>query len=266
MAKRKTGMGCFLFGKKYAIIASKGDDILENVINIILVEDDEALTMGLTYSLKKEGYKVTVISSYKEGINYLNNIKNHQNMLGLFDVMLPDGNGFDLYTEYKKAGMDIPVIFLTAVSEEINIVQGLDMGADDYITKPFKVKELLSRIKAVLRRYYRSDIKGESSLIRYKNLVVDESKAVVKIVSETENIVELTSSEYRLLLYFLHNQGIVLTRNTLLEKLFDNKGTYIDDNTLSVYIRRIREKLECGKNEYIKTVHGLGYIMEKENV
>lgn len=239
---------------------------MEKQINIVLVEDDEALAMGLTYSLKKEGYKVMVISSYKEGINYLNNIKNYENMLGLFDVMLPDGNGFDLFAEYKKAGIDMPVIFLTAVSEEINIVQGLDMGADDYITKPFKVKELLSRIKAVLRRYYQCYIRDESSLIRYKNLVIDESTAVVKIVGETENTVELTSSEYRLLLYFLHNQGIVLTRNTLLEKLFDNKGSYVDDNTLSVYIRRIREKLECGRNEYIKTVHGLGYIMEKENV
>lgn len=234
-------------------------------INILLLEDDEALAMGLLYSLKKEGYNVTSIKTYKEGMDYLKKNQSFNNLLCLFDVMLPDGNGFDLLLEYRKAGLNMPVIFLTAISDEINIVQGLDMGADDYITKPFKVKELLSRIKAVTRRYYSKDLSKESSLIRYGNLLVDESKAEVKLIGESELVLDLTPNEYKLLLYFLHNQGILLTRNNLLEKLFDNNGSYVDDNTLSVYINRLREKLEHGK-DYIKTVHGLGYIMEKENV
>ena len=243
-----------------------GEINMSDTISILLLEDDEALAMGLLYSLKKEGYNVTRIATYKEGLDYLNNYSKEDNLLAIFDVMLPDGNGFELLEEYRRAGVNIPVIFLTAVSDEINIVQGLDIGADDYITKPFKVKELLSRIKAVIRRYYASILKQETSVIRYKNLIIDESKALVKKVTDDkeELSVELTSNEYKLLLYFLHNQGILLKRNVLLERLFDNNGSFVDDNTLSVYIRRLREKLDNDK-DIIKTVHGLGYIMEKEN-
>ena len=239
---------------------------MSDTISILLLEDDEALAMGLVYSLKKEGYNVTRIATYREGLEYLNNFSKDDRLLGIFDVMLPDGNGFDLLEEYRKSGVDIPVIFLTAMSDEINVVQGLDIGADDYITKPFKVKELLSRIKAVTRRYFFSSLKQDIRVIRYKNLIIDESKAEVKkvVADEGEIIVELTSNEYKLLLHFLHNQGILLKRSTLLDRLFDSNGSFVDDNTLSVYIRRLREKLDDDK-ELIKTVHGLGYIMEKEN-
>ena len=244
---------------------------MSDKINILLLEDDEALAMGLEYSLKKEGYSVTRLSSYKEGVAFIKKYSAHdENFLALFDVMLPDGNGFMLLEEMRKAGIDIPVIFLTAVSDEINVVQGLDIGADDYITKPFKVKELLSRIKAVARRYNFKQNLENTPAITYKNLLIDESMATVKKYIDKEKdyeTIELTSNEYKLLLYFVHNQGILLERNKLLERLFNTTGSYVDDNTLSVYIRRLREKLGStnDNSHFIKTVHGLGYIMEREN-
>lgn len=234
--------------------------------DILLLEDDNALAMGLIYSLQKEGYIVNRICSYKEGLNYMHSHTGWDRTLGIFDVMLPDGNGITLLETYRENGINFPVIFLSALSDEINIVQGLDIGGDDYITKPFKVKELLSRIKAVIRRYYNASFENPVQGIRYKNLFIDESTATVSIItSEYEkNTLDLTANEYRLLLFFIHNQGTLLTRELLLQRLYDNHGSFVDDNTLSVYIRRIREKL--GENrDIIKTVHGMGYIMEKEN-
>lgn len=255
-------------------------------MKILLVEDDMALSMGIKYSLENEGYIVESANSYQSGIEWMNNyittrtrnkihgIKNEQeNILGLFDVMLPDGNGFALLSEFKEHNIDIPVIFLTALSDEINVVQGLELGADDYISKPFRVKELMSRIKAVSRRYEKQSNKNEKTVvdnknIRYRDIEIDIRKAeVYKIVSEDKELLELTQNEYKLLIYFINNQGIVLNRNTILEKLFDSRGNFIDDNTLSVYIKRLREKIgDTDKdNPYIKTVRGVGYMMEKDN-
>lgn len=234
--------------------------------DILLLEDDNALAMGLMYSLKKEGYNVNRICGYREGLSYMHSHTGWDRTLGIFDVMLPDGNGISLLEAYRENGINFPVIFLSALSDEINIVQGLDTGGDDYIIKPFKVKELMSRIKAVIRRYYTGSIDNNVQGIRYKNLLIDESAATVSIITpeHEKDTLDLTANEYRLLLIFIHNQGVLLTRELLLQRLYDNHGSFVDDNTLSVYIRRLREKLGANRN-IIKTVHGMGYIMEKDN-
>lgn len=255
-------------------------------MKILLVEDDLALSMGIKYSLESEGYVVETVNSYSAGIEWMNNYitvrarnKIHGNealqesILGLFDVMLPDGNGFALLGEFKKHNIDIPVIYLTALSDEVNVVQGLELGADDYIAKPFRVKELMSRIKAVSRRYEKQSVASSNTAnsknnLRYRDIEVDIRKTeVYKKVNEDKELLELTQNEYKLLIYFINNQGIVLNRNTILEKLFDSRGNFIDDNTLSVYIKRLREKIgDTDKDKpYIKTVRGVGYMMEKDN-
>ncbi len=237
-------------------------------IKVLLLEDDEALAMGIEYSLLGEGYEVQRVASYKEGVEWLQQYnKNETNIVALFDVMLPDGNGFDLLSLFRSKGIDFPVIFLTAVSDEINVVQGLDLGADDYISKPFRVKELLSRLNAVVRRYYRTNNNADSHIVNYRDISINEQTASVYKKSEKGEFipVELTPNEYKLLLYFVHNQGILLERSVILERLFDANGAFVDNNTLSVYIRRLREKIgDIDKNSpYIKTVHGVGYTMEK---
>lgn len=256
-------------------------------IRVLLLEDDTALAMGIEYSLKSEGYEVERISTYAEGLKWLERYdESSGDVAALFDVMLPDGNGFELLRKYRSAGVNIPVIFLTAVSDEGNIVQGLDIGADDYIAKPFRVRELISRLNAVIRRFYNSgqkrntvctgDVKenaNDNEIISYRDLQINIRQAsVTKLVSklgacEKVNI-ELTSGEYRLLLHFVNNQGIVLERDRLLMRLFDNNGSFVDDNTLSVYMNRLREKIgdKDKSKPYIKTVRGIGYMMERENV
>ena len=238
---------------------------------ILLVEDDDALAMGIEYSLTNEGYAVTVAKSCQEAYQY--SAKPDSNTLVLLDVMLPDGNGFEVLRKLRKEHFDGPVIFLTAAADEVNVVQGLDMGADDYIGKPFRVRELISRIHAVERRYQKAEIKEQeqnkpASKIKYRDILVDTEQALV-YKTENDGMVklELTPSEYRILLLFLFNQGVVLERNVILERIFDSRGTFVDDNTLSVYIRRLREKIgDTGKEEpYISTVRGIGYKMERES-
>ena len=253
-------------------------------MKVLLLEDDAALAMGIVYSLKNEGYEVEHIKSYAEGVKWLDmNKSNASEIVALFDVMLPDGNGFDMLRAFQAQGVDIPVLFLTAVSDEVNVVQGLDLGADDYITKPFRVKELISRLNAVCRRYYRQkdtvkideacttagESKEKDGVFRYRDLSINTRTAIVMRTSDIgESInIELTPGEYKMLLYFIDNQGIVLERSRILERLFDSNGAFIDDNTLSVYIKRLREKIgDIDRNApYIKTVRGVGYMMEKEN-
>ena len=172
--------------------------------------------------------------------------------LALLDVSLPDGSGFSLCSAIK-ANSDIPVIFLTASDDEYSVVAGLDLGADDYIPKPFRPRELISRMNSVLRRYHRG-----SQPLEYHELKADTVRGLVY-----KNNVDLTLSalEYRLLLLFLSNQGIVLTRSRLLDELWDMAGEFVNDNTLTVYIKRLREKIEAdpAHPEYIKTIRGLGY-------
>ncbi|HHV26333.1 response regulator transcription factor [Anaerosalibacter bizertensis] len=218
---------------------------------ILLVEDDSTLAIGLEYSLKNEGYEIDVANNLFKA-RELFSVENYQ--LILLDVMLPDGNGYEFCKEIREES-NIPIIFLTACDEEVNVVMGLDIGADDYISKPFRIRELISRIKSVLRRY------GEDGL--GKVLVSGDIKLYFlegKVEKYGEEV-SLTPIEYKLLANFMKNPNQVLSRSNILESLWDTGGEFVDDNTLSVYIKRLREKIEDNSSTpiYIKTVRGLGY-------
>lgn len=224
-------------------------------MDIFLLEDDSAIGIGLSYSLKNEGYGVTVAKTVKEALKV---IKEKSFSLYILDLTLPDGSGYDVCTEIKKSG-DLPVIFLTAYDDEVNVIMGLELGADDYISKPFRVKELLARIKTVLRRYNKDTADG---IINIGNIKINTNEA--KVYKNSQEII-LTAMEYRLLLTFINNRGIVLTRQKLLEDIWDVAGDFVNDNTLTVYIKRLRDKIEKdpANPSVIKTVRGLGYILEK---
>lgn len=219
--------------------------------HVLLVDDDTSIVSNLRTFLNQEGFQVTSANNQKETINLLDSGQYHFD-LALLDVSLPDGSGFSLCSAIK-ANSDIPVIFLTASDDEYSVVAGLDLGADDYISKPFRPRELISRMNSVLRRYHRG-----SQPLEYHELKADTVRGLVY-----KNNMELTLSalEYRLLLLFLSNQGIVLTRSRLLDELWDMAGEFVNDNTLTVYIKRLREKIEAdpAHPEYIKTIRGLGY-------
>lgn len=223
---------------------------------ILLAEDDLAIAMGLEYSLTQEGYQVTVCGDCPSALAAM-----EQGSFGLYllDLTLPGGSGYDLCRRAKQLG-DAPVIFLTAMDDEVNVVMGLDMGADDYITKPFRVRELMSRIKSVLRRYR----KGEGSKASFSLGAVRVNPSEAKVWKNGEEII-LTALEYRLLLTFLNHPGQTLTRSQLLEGIWDVAGDFVNDNTLTVYIKRLREKLEQDpqKPQIIKTVRGIGYKIER---
>ena len=223
-------------------------------MKLLLVEDDRAIAAGLEYSLRAEGYNVTLCSGAAGARRALGEGAFD---LAILDLMLPDGNGYDLCREIKSLpGKETPVIFLTASDEEVNVVMGLDMGADDYITKPFRIRELLSRIKTVLRRYQKAG--AEQTLYEKEGLRVNLQTA--KVFKDGKEIL-LTALEYRLLLTLINNEGLVLSRNQLLEGIWDVAGDFVNDNTLSVYIKRLRDKIETDPQNprLIKTVRGLGY-------
>ena len=226
-------------------------------MKVLVVEDDNIIASGLEYSLKQEGFEVCVASKFKEA---LKNLEQETYDICLLDLCLPDGSGYDVCRKVKEKG-DTPVIFLTAVDNEVNTVMGLDMGADDYITKPFRIRELISRIKSVLRRYNKDMSNQDVVTIQHITIHLKEAK----VYRDKEEIL-LTAMEYRLLLTFVNNRARVLTRNQLLEGIWDVSGDFVNDNTLTVYIKRLREKLELdvANPKLIKTVRGMGYIMEKE--
>lgn len=235
-------------------------------MNIFLLEDDDAIGMGLKYSLEKEGYNVTLTKSVALAKELFEEKKND---LCILDINLPDGNGYEV-CKYIKEKEDVPVIFLTASDAEVNVVMGLEMGADDYVCKPFRVGELMARIKTVLRRAGKNQSVQEANdnIIKINNVNIYTNEAKVTITKETageEEQVELTALEYRLLLTFCNNRGTVLSRNKLLEDMWDVSGDFVNDNTLTVYIKRLRDKIEKdpAKPEIIKTVRGLGYIVDK---
>lgn len=225
-------------------------------MKLFVLEDDAAIGMGLSYSLKNEGYDVTVAKNVKSAYEILNK---ETFSLYILDLTLPDGSGYDVCREIKKSG-DFPVIFLTAYDDEVNVVMGLELGADDYISKPFRVKELLARIKSVLRRYSKDSPDGVVSVGSIK-VNTNEAK-VYKNGAE----ITLTAMEYKLLLIFINNRGKVLSRQRLLEDIWDVAGDFVNDNTLTVYIKRLRDKIEedPAKPAVIKTVRGLGYIVDDE--
>lgn len=225
-------------------------------MKLFVLEDDAAIGMGLSYSLKKEGYDVTVAKNVKSAYEILNK---ETFSLYILDLTLPDGSGYDVCREIKKSG-DFPVIFLTAYDDEVNVVMGLDLGADDYISKPFRIKELLARIKSVLRRYSKDSPDG---VVSVGSIKINTNEA--KVYKNGAEIV-LTAMEYRLLLIFINNRGKVLSRQSLLEDIWDVAGDFVNDNTLTVYIKRLRDKIEedPAKPQIIKTVRGLGYILDDE--
>lgn len=221
-------------------------------MKILIVEDDRAIVAGLSYLLEEEGFEVAHFGTYLEGRQA---VELGGFDLALLDLNLPDGTGYDLCKAVKAKG-EIPVIMLTAMDSEVNVVMGLDIGADDYITKPFRVRELVSRINSVLRRYKKQS--SAHSHIELGDLSIDQNKAKV-----TKNglDLQLTALEYKLLLVFANYPGRVFSRNQLLEQLWDVGGDFLNDNTLTVYIKRLREKIEDDPQipRLILTVRGLGY-------
>ncbi len=219
---------------------------------ILLVEDDGQIASYLGELLRAEGFDTQIAGSKKEAGECL---LVQAFDLVLLDVSLPDGNGFSICAEIKRE-YEIPVIFLTASGDEYSVVAGLDMGADDYIAKPFRPRELISRIRSVLRR-----CKKEQRILSCGDLKVNVSSATV---TKGEKELFLSALEYRLLLILLQNKGQILTRNQLLEEIWDASGEYVNDNTLSVYMKRLREKIEKNPQSprLLHTIRGIGYRME----
>lgn len=222
--------------------------------HILIIEDDKTISMGLEYYLKQENFKVTVANTF-ENVKKIFETNTNFSLI-LLDLGLPDGNGFDVF-KYIKQIKDIPIIFLTAVDDEVNIVMGLDMGADDYITKPFKARELLSRVKRTLRK----NSSTVSSNIRIGNLEIDIKQA--KVIKNGKDVM-LTALEYKILLILISNPNQVFTREQILSDIWDVNEEYVNDNTLTVYIKRLREKIEDDKEnpKIIQTVRGIGYKIE----
>ncbi|MBO1264195.1 response regulator transcription factor [Proteiniclasticum sp. SCR006] len=216
---------------------------------ILLVEDDPAIVTNLVDILKREGFSVDTASGQQIALERMEKEKYD---LCLLDISLGEGNGFAVCRAIKEKD-DTPVIFLTASGDEYSVVAGFDMGADDYVKKPFRPRELISRIRNVLRRTGR-----QQTTMEIANLLVDPEKAAVRKNGEE---IFLSALEYRLLLVFMNHRGMVLSRAKLLEEIWDIAGDFVNDNTLTVYIKRLRDKIENDPQHptIIKTVRGLGY-------
>ena len=215
-------------------------------MDILLIEDNITIAKALKYSFDKNGYNLEFKTSLKEAKKYISNNKID---LVILDITLPDGNGFDFYEKEIK-NLNIPTVFLTAKDEEESIVRGLNIGAEDYITKPFSTKELLARVNKILLRSKKENI------IKVKDITFDMDKMVVK--KENQNI-ELTSLELKLLNLLFLNINKVVTRNTILDKIWEWTGNFVDDHTVTVYFKRIREKLGT---DIIITIKGMGYRID----
>jgi Response regulators consisting of a CheY-like receiver domain and a winged-helix DNA-binding domain len=214
---------------------------------LLIVEDDAFLCDGLLELLGRESYEACCVPTACEATEKLNN---NAFDLVILDVMLPDGDGFALCARWRQQGLSVPILFLTACDDEVQIVRGLDAGGDDYITKPFRLQELLSRIRALLRR-------NPSAPYSHDGLVIDVAKMSV---TQSGVPVFVTPTEFQLLSALIRNPGRILTRKILLQTIWDDAGVFIDDNTLSVHISRLREKIGSGR---IKTVRGVGYSWEE---
>lgn len=222
------------------------------MIRILLIEDDAHIAQGVQFFLEKEGFQVKLAGTAKEAMHSL---RTEDFQLAVLDVTLPDGNGFELFQEIK-ARKELPVIFLTALDGEEEIVKGFELGADEYITKPFRPRELLLRIKNVVRHTgILSDTKREIQ-IEYVKINFEQG-----IVYKNGEQIEVTSLEYKILALLFENKGRVLTRGQILSGIWDESGNFVNNNTLTVYIKRLREKIEKDPNspEIIKTVRGIGY-------
>lgn len=221
-------------------------------MKLLLVEDNESIILGLEYLLTEEGFSYVVAQTYEEAFNTFGQ---QYFDLAILDISLPDGNGYELCKQFKKK-QDIPVIFLTAKEEEQDVVRGFDVGADDYIQKPFRNRELISRIRNVLRRNGK-----DNEVLHCKFLKLDTNTG--KAYSHGE-LITLTKLEYKILSSMLSNQGKLFTRDEILTGIWDSSGNFVNDNTLSVTMKRIREKIGDKDGEIIKTIRGMGYRIEKE--
>ncbi|MBP3242738.1 MAG: response regulator transcription factor [Ruminococcus sp.] len=215
---------------------------------ILVLEDDAMIASGLTYAIESEGYEAFHAKNIKEAMSLINGGSFD---LGILDMQLPDGRGIEVGRKMKED--NVPVIFLTVEDDESRIVKAFEEGADDYVVKPFKIRELLARIKRTIGR--NKDSKEE--LVKIGGVRIDTSAGKVYIGDKQ---VELTALEYRLLLIFAGNKGMLLTRNQILEKIWDSAGNFVEDNTLTVYVKRLREKL--GDSINIETVRGIGYRVD----
>ena len=216
-------------------------------MQILLVEDNFNIATGLKFSFEKNNYKLDFVSTYKEAISYL---KDNKVQLIILDITLPDGNGLELYEKIIKV-KNIPTIFLTAKDDENDIVKGLEIGAEDYITKPFSTKELLARVNKVLLR------NQKNSIIKIQDINIDIDK--MEVYKNTNKII-LTNLEFKILNLLILNINKVVKRNTILDLIWESTGNDVDNHTITVYLKRIREKL--GTN-IITTVKGVGYIIDE---
>lgn len=219
---------------------------------ILLLEDDLSLIQGLTYSFRKQGFDTDVARTIKEADSIWHDGKYD---LLILDLTLPDGSGFEVCQKVRKVSK-VPIIFLTASDEEVNIVMGLDIGGDDYITKPVKLSVLLSRIHAVLRRYNNNGNLNSELMANGIKVQMLQGQAL-----KNNKPIELTLVEYRLLCFFMQNPNIVLSKEKILNKLWDGEENYVDDNTLNVYISRLRNKIEDTPSnpQMLLTIRGMGY-------
>lgn len=218
-------------------------------MNILLIEDTESIIKGLTYSFEKNNYNLTVKTTKKDSKEYL--INNSDIDLIILDITLPDGNGFELFENTIKS-LRVPTIFLTAKDEEDDIVKGLNVGAEDYITKPFSTKELIARVNRILLR------SKKKSIIKIKDISFDMDKLVL---TKDTTPIELTALELKLVNLLFNNLNKVVSRNVILDKIWDWTGNYVDDHTVTVYFKRIREKIGT---DIITTIKGMGYRIDEE--
>lgn len=228
-------------------------------MTVLVVEDDNIIREGLQISLRQDGYDVLTAATQNEA---LDTISGNQTIdVFLLDVMLPDGDGYTICREIRKKS-DAPILFLTACDDEVHTVLALEQGADDYIAKPFRIRELLARMKAILRRAGKDVVQQSRIAIGDNELDLQAGK-----VYRNQKNIELTAMEYRLLLIFVNHRGQTLSRQQLLNDIWDEAGDFVNDNTLTVYIKRLREKLGDFEGQpLIQTVRGIGYRMEKQRL
>ena len=220
---------------------------------VLVVEDDAMIVEGLKLSLTQEGYQVRTAATKAEALAVLNGPERNQIQICLLDVMLPDGNGYEICSEIRR-NSNMPILFLTACDDEVHTVLALEQGADDYITKPFHIRELMARMKAVLRRTQGMPVESVLHQVGANQINLQTAK-----VYRDGQEVRLTAMEYKLLLVLLRHRGQLLSRQQLLGILWDDAGDYVNDNTLTVYMKRLRNKLDDREGAYIETVRGMGY-------
>ena len=226
-------------------------------MTVLIVEDDRLILDGLKFALQQDDYQVMTAATMAEALDMIDHGADID--FYLLDIMLPDGDGFQICRRIREKG-NTPILFLTACDDEVNTVMALEQGADDYISKPFRIRELMARMKAILRRT--SNEKSGEQIIAVGNNKVNLQTG--RVFANGEEVV-LTAMEYRLLLIFLNHRGQILSRRQILGYIWDAAGEYVNDNTLSVYVKRLRKKLgDTAEGQLIVTVRGMGYRMEKQ--